>query len=260
VTDEVHDMGGVEAEAEAELEAEAGLGVPETGIEELDADLEDPDADVEEPDTDVEEPDRDLEDPDTDLEDPDTDLEDQTPAPVKRSRLRRPRMPRALRVLGNSRIVAAALAVLLLISGGAASWIYFKQYRPDEQTDPSVRQAVASSASDGTTALLSYSADTLDQDFASAKSHLAGEFLSYYVQFTQEKVGPAARERSMKTTARVTGAAVSELHPDSAVVLVFVDQTTTTKDSPQPALVISNVRVTMTLIKDKWLITKFTPI
>jgi Mce-associated membrane protein len=170
-----------------------------------------------------------------------------------------PRVPRALRVLGNSRIVPVALAVLLLISGGAASWIYFKQYRPDEQTDPSVRRAVASSASDGTTALLSYSADTLDQDFASAKSHLAGEFLSYYTQFTQQKVGPEARERSMKTTARVTGAAVSELHPDSAVVLVFVDQTTTTKDSPQPALVISNVRVTMTRINGQWLITKFTP-
>ncbi len=63
----------------------------------------------------------------------------------------------------------------------------------------------------------------------------------------------------MKTTARVTGAAVSELHPDSAVVLVFVDQTTTTKDSPQPALVVSNVRVTMTRINGQWLITKFNP-
>ena len=91
---------------------------------------------------------------------------------------------------------------------------------------------MVSSASDGTTALLSYSSDTLDQDFASAKSHLAGDFLTYYDQFTQQSVGPMAKEKSMKTAARVTGAAVSELHPDSAVVLVFVDQTTTTKDSP----------------------------
>jgi Mce-associated membrane protein len=50
------------------------------------------------------------------------------------------------------------------------------------------------------------------------------------------------------------------LHPDSAVVLVFVDQTTTTKDSPQPTLVISNVWVTMTRINGNWLITKFNPI
>jgi Mce-associated membrane protein len=249
VTDEVHDMEGVEAETELEDELEPGS--PDTDLEETDTDLE-------ETDTDLEETDIDLEETDTDLEE--TDVEDEIPAPVRRSLLRRPRMPRLPRALGNSRIVAAALAALLLLSGGVASWIYFKQYRPDQQTDPSVRRAVASSASDGTTALLSYSADTLDQDFASAKTYLAGEFLSYYTQFTQQSVGPAARERSMKTTARVTGAAVSELHPDSAVVLVFVDQTTTTKDSPQPALVISNVRVTMTRIDGKWLITKFTPI
>lgn len=240
MTDEVGDAEAAEIEDEVEDEdAETGIEVPETDVEDLETDLEEPDSDVE------------------DLE---TDVEDQAPAPIKRSQFRRPQLPRALRVLGNSRFVAATLVVLLLISGGFASWIYFKQYRPDQQTDPSVKRAVAASASDGTTALLSYSADTLDQDFASAKSHLAGDFLNYYVQFTQQSVGPAARERSMKTTARVTGAAVSELHPDSAVVLVFVDQTTTTKDSPQPTLVISNVWVTMTRINGKWLITKFSPI
>ena len=229
MTDEVGDVEAAEVEPQVEAE------VPETGIEESE----------------------------TDVEEPETDVEDQAPAPIKSSRFRRPRrprLPRALRVLANSRFVAATLVVLLLISGGVASWIYFKQYRPDQQTDPSVKRVVAASASEGTTALLSYSADSLDQDFASAKSHLAGDFLNYYVQFTQQSVGPAARERSMKTTARVTGAAVSELHPDSAVVLVFVDQTTTTKDSPQPALVISNVWVTMTRIDGKWLITKFNPI
>jgi Mce-associated membrane protein len=253
VTDEVGDMKGAEVEAQ----------VPPTGIEEPETDVQESETDVEEPETDVEEPETDVEESGTDVEDLETGVEDEAPAPTTPSRFRRPprpRLPRALRVLGNSRFVTVTLAVLLLISGGVASWIYFKQYRPDEQTDPSARRAVAASASDGTTALLSYSADTLDQDFAAAKSHLAGEFLNYYVQFTQQSVGPAAREKSMKTTARVTGAAVSELHPDSAVVLVFVDQTTTTKDSPQPSLVISNVWVTLTRIDGKWLITKFSPI
>ena len=251
MTEDTHDSEKEAAAAEIEpepepqvepgVEAEVEPGVPETAIEEPETEVDDHDIDVEEQDTDVEE---------------------HALAPIKRSRLRLPRLRRlrrGLRVLGNSRFVAATLVALLLISGGVASWIYFKQYRPDQQTDPSVKRAVASSAADGTTALLSYSADTLDQDFASAKSHLAGDFLSYYNQFTQQSVGPAAREKSMKTTARVTGAAVSELHPDSAVVLVFVDQTTTTKDSPQPTLVISNVWVTMSRINGNWLITKFNP-
>ena len=259
MTEDTHDSEKEAAAAEIEpepepqvepgVEAEVEPGVPETAIEEPETEVDDHDIDVDEQDLDVEEQ--------------DTDVEEHAPAPIKRSRLRLPRLRRlrrGLRVLGNSRFVAATLVALLLISGGVASWIYFKQYRPDQQTDPSVKRAVASSAADGTTALLSYSADTLDQDFASARSHLAGDFLSYYNKFTQQSVGPAAREKSMKTTARVTGAAVSELHPDSAVVLVFVDQTTTTKDSPQPTLVISNVWVTMTRINGNWLITKFNPI
>jgi Mce-associated membrane protein len=58
----------------------------------------------------------------------------------------------------------------------------------------------------------------------------------------------------------VTGAAVSELHPSSAVVLVFVDQSTTTKDSPQPSLAVSSALVHMTRVNGKWLISKFTPV
>ncbi|WP_442932235.1 hypothetical protein [Mycobacterium sp. 050134] len=181
---------------------------------------------------------------------PDDEAVDEPPAPRRRRRVP-PGVRTALYVL---------VAVLFLTSGGVATWLYFKQYRPDQQTDPDVKRAVASSASDGTTALLSYSSDTLDQDFANAKSHLAGEFLNYYNDFTQQIVAPAAKQRSLKTTAKVTGAAVTELQPDSAVVLIFVDQSTTTKDSPQPAVALSSVLVHMARVDGKWLITKFNPV
>jgi len=109
-------------------------------------------------------------------------------------------------------------------------------------------------------ALLSYSSDTLDKDFAAAKSHLGGEFLSYYEQFSQATLAPVAKQKSMKTTAHVAGAAVSELHPDWAVVLVFVNQSTSTKDNPEPLLASSSVLVHMNRINGTWLITKFTPV
>lgn len=173
-------------------------------------------------------------------------------APTKR---RRRGIPPAVR-----KVAYAVLALLLLGSGGTATWLYFKQYRPDQQTDPDVKQAVVSSASDATTALLSYSSDSLDQDFANARSHLAGDFLTYFNDFTQQIVAPTARQRSLKTTAHVTGAAVTELHPDSAVVLVFLDQATTTKDNPQPLLAVNSVLVHMNRINGNWLITKFNPV
>lgn len=164
------------------------------------------------------------------------------------------------RVSFTVKVVPVTLILLLLISGGAAAWLYFKQYRPDKQTDASVASAVVSSASDGTIALLSYSPDSLDKDFAAAKSHLSGDFLSYYNQFTEQIVAPAAKQKSLKTNARVLGAAVQELHPDSAVVLVLVDQSTTSKDNPDPTMASSSVLVSLARVNGNWLITKFDPV
>jgi Mce-associated membrane protein len=168
--------------------------------------------------------------------------------------------PRRVLPPGLRKAAAVVLAVLLLISGGVATWLYFKQYRPDQQTDAGVARSVVNAATDGTTAVLSYSSDSLDQDFANAKSYLAGDFLSYFDQFSQQTLAPMAKQKSMKTKAKVTGAAVSELHPDSAVVLVFVDQVTSTKDSAQPLVAVSSALVRMSRVDGKWKITKFTPV
>ena len=158
------------------------------------------------------------------------------------------------------KVVPVVLILLLLLSGGAAAWLYFTQYRPDKQTDAGVSSAVTNAASDGTVALLSYSPDTLDKDFAAAKSHLSGDFLSYYNQFTEQIVAPAAKQKSLKTNARVLGAAVQELHPNSAVVLVLVDQSTTSKDNPDPTMASSSVLVSLSRVNGTWLITKFDPV
>lgn len=162
--------------------------------------------------------------------------------------------------LRKVKVVTVALVLLLLTSAGVATWLYFARYQPNRQTDPSVAQTVVSAASEGTVALLSYSPESLDKDFASAKLHLSGDFLAYYNQFTEQIVAPAAKQKSLKTTAHVIRAAVSELHPDSAVVLVYVDQSTTSKDKPDPSMTASSVLVSMIRSNGTWLITKFDPV
>jgi Mce-associated membrane protein len=164
------------------------------------------------------------------------------------------------RVLRNVKPVPVVLVLLLLVSGGVAAWLYFEQYRPKQQTDPNVARAVVNAATDGTVALLSYSPESLDKDFANAKSHLSGDFLSRYTEVIEQIVAPAAKQKSLKTIPHVIGAAVSELHPNSAVVLVFVDQSTTSKDRPDPSMSASSVLVSMTWVNGKWLITKFDPV
>jgi Mce-associated membrane protein len=200
---------------------------------------------------------RDIETTEAIEDDPEATEKPEKPKSPSRTKRQRREWSRALR---NVKPVPLILVVLLLISGGSAAWLYFKQYKPAQQVNPDVARTVASAASDGTVALLSYSPESLDKDFANAKSHLSGDFLSTYNQFTEQIVAPAAKQKSLKTTAQVMGAAVSELHPNSAVVLVFVDQSTTSKDKPDPSMAASDVLVSLTRVNDHWLITKFDPI
>lgn len=156
--------------------------------------------------------------------------------------------------------VPVILIVLLLLSGGMTIWLYLHYHQPDQEVNSGVARAAINAASDGTVALLSYSPDTLDKDFAAARSHLTGDFLSYYDQFTQQIVAPAAKQKALKTSAHVVRAAVQELHANTATVLLFVDQSTTSKDSPDPTMAPSSVLVNLALVDGKWLITKFTPV
>ncbi|OBB00929.1 twin-arginine translocation pathway signal [Mycolicibacterium fortuitum] len=153
-----------------------------------------------------------------------------------------------------------ALAVALIASAALAGWLYFAQYRVDQQTGPAASATVLKAANDGTVALLSYAPDSLDRDFTAAKSHLTGDFLSYYTQFTEEIVAPAAKQKSVKTAASVVRSAVSEIHPDSAVALVFVNQATTSAENPNGSFSASAVKVGLSKIDGNWLISSFDPI
>jgi Mce-associated membrane protein len=58
----------------------------------------------------------------------------------------------------------------------------------------------------------------------------------------------------------VVRAAVSEIHPDSAIVLLFINQVTTSKENPDGAFAASSVKVSMKKIDGRWLISAFDPV
>jgi Mce-associated membrane protein len=157
-------------------------------------------------------------------------------------------------------VIPVVLVLALLAAGGLSAWLYFSQYRPDQATDRAASQSAVDAARDGTVAMLSYKPETLDRDFAAAKSHLTGDFLNYYDTFTEQVVSPAAREKAVTTTAQVVGAAATELYPKSAVVLVFVNQVTTSKERPDPSAAASSVLVSLAKVQGTWLINKFDPV
>jgi Mce-associated membrane protein len=149
------------------------------------------------------------------------------------------------------------LTVLLVASTGFCAGYFFFVYRTDLQTDDAVAHQVIKVASDGAVALLSYSPGTLTQDFNNAKSLVTEDYLAYYQQFAEKIVGPAAMRGQVTTTATVIRAAVSELHPNSAVVLVFLRQKIASKEKPQPVVTSSKIEVSLTKVNGRWLIEKF---
>jgi Mce-associated membrane protein len=154
-------------------------------------------------------------------------------------------------------IVATTLVVAaMLVAGG----VFFTVHRPDQRVGDATAHQVIQAASDGAVAVLTYSYDHLYRDFATAKSRLTGGFLTYYSKFTEDVIGPMAQKGQLTTTAKVIRAAISELHPDSAVVLVFVDQNTVSTTKKDPVKTESAVVVTLTKINGSWLIAKFNPV
>nr|WP_235434733.1 twin-arginine translocation pathway signal [Mycobacterium heckeshornense] len=149
---------------------------------------------------------------------------------------------------------------MVIAAAGLAAGLFFIQYRADRQIDDAAKQQAIHAASDGAVAVLSYSANNLNRDFDKARSHLTGDFLTYYTKFTEQIVAPAAQRMQLTQTAKVVRAAVSDLQPNSASVLVFLDQTTLSKEKPKPLVSPSGVRVTLSKVNGSWLIAKFDPL
>lgn len=152
-----------------------------------------------------------------------------------------------------------AVVCVLLASAGSAAALYFGVYRADHG-HAGASTAAVDAATEGSVALLSYAPDSLDQDIAGARSHLTGDFLDYYSEFAQKFVVPAAKQKDIRATAAVVRTATIEVQSDTAKVLVFLNQATTSRDNPEPAQAASAVKVGLTKIDGNWLISSFDPI
>ena len=161
---------------------------------------------------------------------------------------------------GLSKWRAIVLAALVAAAIGFAASIYLIQYRPDQQTDAASADSAKRAAEDGAVALLSYTPEHLTGDIAKAKSYLTGDFLTYYTQFTEQIAAAAATQKQITSTATVVRAGVAELNPDAAVVLLFINKQSSSKDNPSPVMTPATVRVSLMKVKNSWLIEKFEPL
>ena len=114
-------------------------------------------------------------------------------------------------------------------------------------------------AKDSTIRLLSYQPETVEQELASARDLLTGNFRESYTQLTNDVVIPGAKEKNIAAIANVPAVASVSASPSRAVALVFVNQTVTV-GADAPTSTNSSVRVTMEKVGDHWLISEFDPV
>jgi Mce-associated membrane protein len=150
--------------------------------------------------------------------------------------------------------VLPVLALLLALGVGYLKWLDGTARESLTAADQSVR-----AASDSTIAILSYKPETVDQDLKAAADRLAEPFRTQYTQLVNDVVAPGAKQQHISALATVPAAASVSATGKHAVVLVFVDQTTTIgNDTPSQST--SSVRVSLDKVGGRWLVSQFDPV
>lgn len=108
--------------------------------------------------------------------------------------------------------------------------------------------------------ILSYQYDTVDEHFARVQDHLGGDFKTQFDEVSRTAIVPSAKKREVVTTAEVVESAVVSTEVDKAELLLFLNQTTTSSDTPESKIDGSRVRVYVERTEDDWLITEMTPV
>jgi len=101
--------------------------------------------------------------------------------------------------------------------------------------------------------VLSYDHRRLDRDFAEAERLLTGPFAGDYAATSEKVVRPTAEQVRAVVTAEVAASAVVRApSADRVVVLLFVDQTTTSTRLDGPKVDLNRVRMTMQRVGAEW--------
>ncbi|RVU26186.1 hypothetical protein EOT10_11455 [Streptomyces antnestii] len=159
---------------------------------------------------------------------------------------------------GRRRLLTAVLCVLL-VAGLAAVAVLGWRYREGARADEARGQALTA-ARQAAPVVLSYDYRHLDRDFSAARARLTGHFRDQYGRTTATVVGPTARKYHgvvRATVARPTGggspaASVVSASADRAVILLFVNQVTTSTQVQGSRVDQNRVRMTLTRTAGGW--------
>jgi len=159
------------------------------------------------------------------------------------------------RVPAGWRIATVAVLAVLIAGSGVAAWILDTQTSNNTSTQQERDGAVAATK---IPQILSYNYKTLSADLAGASADTTGQFSGQFGLLASQLIGPNATKQKTVTKAAVPVAAAVDSSRNEVTVLVFVDQSTTSKAQPKAQPNTSQLRVTMQKVSGRWLVEQFT--
>ena len=154
-------------------------------------------------------------------------------------------------------ILTAVLVALLALAGLLALGLLgtdgVKEVSEAEAIEQSTRTAPAA-AEAAATAILAYDFRSLDADQDAASRLMTEDFAEEYAETFEKVVRPAAEETRAKVTASVLATSVVRATEDTARVLLFVDQATTSTANERPQIALNRVEMSLVRDGDSWLV------
>jgi Mce-associated membrane protein len=163
------------------------------------------------------------------------------------------------RPAGKRLIVAAVVAAVLFVGGGAFAGATLQPYLA-ERAAVDTKLDVARTAASAISTLWTYTPDNMESLPDRAEVFLGGDFANEYRKYIDAIVAPNKQAQVTNTT-QVMGAAVESLSADEATALVYTNSVATSPVTKNiPSLRYLSYRLTMQRKDAKWLITKMSTV
>jgi Mce-associated membrane protein len=159
----------------------------------------------------------------------------------------------------TKRAVLVITAVVLFVAALAASAFTGYRFWSDRQAEQA-RAASSTAAQRTLEAIFTYDYHTVDNELPKAASNLTPGFRKDYLTLITRDIAPAAKQKELTVRATAEAAGVISTQRTHAVVMVYLNQVTTSKDSPQGSVLGTRVRVSLDKDAGQWLVGKIDPI
>ena len=152
------------------------------------------------------------------------------------------------------RRLAPALGLLVLLLAGLATYLAVAAARAGGNPLEDARRVALTSARDQARLVFSYDYRHLDKDFAAARAVTTGGFRDEYDRTTAKLVGDVAPRYKAVVVADVSNAAVETATSTRAVVLVFLNQQSSSSLLKAPKITQSRLEMTLVRRDGDWLV------